>query len=91
MRSREEKETKMRTNKDSRGRTNEMAARRKEGKVGGHIPERNPGKTFKKRVLSWANCHAPVALDQLSEVLRMLSKNGMTQGPRVEQFQCGRG
>lgn len=91
MRSREEKETKMRTNKDSRGRTNEMASGRKEGKVGGHIPERNRGKTFKKRVLSWANCHTPVALDQLSEVLRMLSKNEMTLGPRVEPFQCGRG
>lgn len=76
LRSREEKETKMRTNKDSRGRTNEKAAGRKEGKVGGHIPGRNRGKTFKKRVVSWAGCHARVALDQLSECSEGLARTG---------------
>lgn len=56
LRSREEKETKMRTNKDSKGRTNEKAAGRKGEKVGVFIPGRNRGETFKKRVVSSNNC-----------------------------------
>lgn len=41
LRSREEKETKIRPNKDSKGGTNEKAAGRREGKVGVHIPGKN--------------------------------------------------